>query len=102
MSDPNVFAVLTPRDRNNLASAAFRLPENAHSYFKVAVASGQGIAEEPTINSREPTPAPGPPSEQANYNSADRIMLRLDKLPKDPTKGWQFGTDPRVCDYLLG
>lgn len=101
MSDPNVFAVLTPRDRNNLARAAFCLPENADSYYRAAKGSAQGIAEEPTIDSRESTPAPGPSPEQTNYNSADRIVLRLDKPPRDPTK-WQFGTDPRVCDCLLG
>jgi hypothetical protein len=102
MSNPNVFAVLIPCDDNNLARAAFRLPENAHGYCKAAEGSAQGIAEEPTIDSREPTPAPGPSPEQANYYSADRILLRLDKPPKDPTRGWQFGTDPRFCDYLLG
>jgi hypothetical protein len=60
------------------------------------------IAEEPTIDGWEPTPAPGPSPEQSNYHSADRILLRLDKPPEDPTRGRQFGTNPRVCDYLLG
>ena len=49
----------------------------------------------------EPTPAPQLSSE-ANYDSTDRIVLPLNKLPKDPKKGWQFGTDPRVSDVLLG
>jgi hypothetical protein len=85
MSNPNIFAVLIPCDKNNLARAAFRLPENVHGYCKAAEGSAQGIAEEPTIDSREPTPAPGSSPEQSNYNSADRILLRLDKPPKDPT-----------------
>ncbi len=102
MSNPNVFAVLIPCDINNLARTAFRLPKNVHGYCKAAEGSAQGIAEEPTIDSREPTPAPGPSPEQANYNAADSILLQLDKPPKDPSRGWQFGTDPRCCDYLLG
>lgn len=97
MSDPNVFAVLIPCDKKNLARDAFRLQDNADCYCKAV----EGIAEEPTIDSREPTPAPQS-SPEGNYDSADRVLLRLDKLPKDLKKGWQFGTDPLVSDVLLG
>lgn len=97
-SDPNLFAVLVPCDEKNFASDAFGLPENAHCYHKAA----EGIVViEPTMSSREPTPAPqiGP----ALQSSSDvRILLRLDKSPKKPKVGWQFGTDPQTCDVLLG
>ena len=82
MFDPNVFAVLIPCDQKNLARDAFRLPEDADCYCNAA----KDITEEPTIDSRKPTPAPQLSSE-ANYNSTDRIVLRLNKLPKDPKKG---------------
>ncbi|MCJ1263721.1 hypothetical protein MMC22_003591 [Lobaria immixta] len=97
MSDPNIFAVLIPFDGKNRARDAFRLQANAGWYRKAA----EGIAEEPTIDSREPTPALQPDLE-GNYNSADHILLTFDEKPKDPQRGWQFGTDPRSCDVLLG
>jgi serine/threonine protein kinase len=96
MCDQNVFAVLIPCDKKNLARDAFRLEHNADWYRKAA----GGIAEEPTIDSREPTPAPQP-SFNTNYDSADRILLTFDKKPKDPGSGWQFGTD-QFSDVLLG
>ena len=97
MADPNLFAVLTAYDNKNLARDAFGLPANIHCFRKAA----EGIAEEPTIDSREPTPAPQP-SPEARCESGDRILLRLDKPPKDSKTGWKFGTDPRVSDVLLG
>lgn len=102
MSDPNVFAILIAHDSKNRARDAFRLPQNVHGYCKAVGDIVHGIAEEPTIDSREPTPAPGPFVDYFKYGSADRILLRLDRPPKDQSRGWQFGTDPRVCDYLLG
>lgn len=94
MSDTNVFAILRPYDTKDRARNAFRLQENAHCNSKAA----ECIAEGPTIGSREPTPARSS-SPEINY---DCIILRLDKPPKDPSKGWQFGTNPRVSDVLLG
>ncbi|KAL8769043.1 MAG: hypothetical protein Q9209_004829 [Squamulea sp. 1 TL-2023] len=95
MLDPKLFAVLTAK--SNSAREAFGLTENMHCYRKTI----EGIAQEPMINSREPTPAPQP-SPNANHESGDRIILRLDDMLKDPKIGWQFGTNPRVGDVLLG
>ena len=97
MLDPKLFAVLTAHDKSNLAREAFGLPENVRCYRKTT----EGIAQEPIIGSREPTPAPQPPPE-SNYESGHHILLRLDDPPKDPKTGWQFGTNPRVSDVLLG
>ncbi|KAK3174021.1 hypothetical protein OEA41_001265 [Lepraria neglecta] len=97
MLDPKLFAVLTAYDKSNLAREAFGLSENVYCYCKTT----EGIAHEAIIDSREPTPAPQSPP-NANYESGDRILLRLDDPLKDPKTGWQFGTNPRVCDVLLG
>ncbi|KAL8648858.1 MAG: hypothetical protein Q9210_004744 [Variospora velana] len=97
MLDPKLFAVLTPYDRSNLAREAFGLSENVHYYRKTT----EGIAQEPIISSREPTPA-RQPFPNANYESGNGILLRLDDPLKDPKAGWQFGTNPRVSDVLLG
>ena len=101
MDDPNVFVVLIPCDEKNRARTAFRLPENMNRFYK---ATG-GVAEEPTIDSREPTPAPLPPSEEngeRDQNATDCIILTFNKPPKDPLKGWQLGTNEVLCDVLLG
>ena len=73
MVGSNVFAVLIPFDQMKLARNAFRLPENANWYCN----SAEGIAEKPTVGSREPTPTPLSPFE-VNYNFADCTLLRLD------------------------
>ena len=101
MNDPNVFAVLIPCDKTNRAGTAFRLPENVNRFHK---ATG-GVAEEPTIDSREPTPAPLPPSKEngeGDQNATDRIILTFNKPPKDPLIGWQLGTNKDLSDVLLG
>ncbi|MCJ1255217.1 hypothetical protein MMC24_003033 [Lignoscripta atroalba] len=97
MCDEEVFAVLTPCDQCNLARKAFRLKENVNWYSGAA----EGAAEEPTIGSRDPTPAPQSSSEGKFY-SADRLLLTLNEKPKNPLKGWQFGTDLFSSDVLLG
>lgn len=53
MCDQNTFAILIPCDEKNRARDAFRLPANADWYHKAA----NGVAETPTIGSRNPTPA---------------------------------------------
>lgn len=98
MSDPNIFAVLTAHDRQDLAGQAFRLQHNVNSYFK-STGILQRIAQESNIDSRESTPAWVSSPEE---DKSDRIVLRLDKSPKNPSKGWQFGTNQRHSDILLG
>jgi hypothetical protein len=97
MVDPNVFAVLIPCDKENRARDAFRLRANLDCYHKGA----ESIAEEAIIDSRDPTPAPESLSEEG-HDFTDHILLTFDKKLKNPQRGWQFGTDPRTCDVLLG
>ncbi|KAF2453500.1 kinase-like domain-containing protein [Lineolata rhizophorae] len=101
MLDPNVFAVLTPCDEKNRARTAFSLPENADRFHKAV----GGVAEEPTIDSRQSTPSLLSPSEETggeDEDATDRIILTFDKPSKDPLKGWQFGTNKASSDVLLG
>ncbi|KAJ2896230.1 hypothetical protein MKZ38_005724 [Zalerion maritima] len=111
MYDNNVFAVFTAFDQRNMASSAFRLSHNSQWFRK---AEG-GVAEEPTIDSRETTPAPGPPcddaqSEEVNENrndnsgpgAVDRLVVTFDQLREKLHDGIQLGTDPKVSHILLG
>ena len=47
IDDPNVFAVLIPRDETNRARTAFYLLENVKRFYKAT----RGVAKEPTIDS---------------------------------------------------
>lgn len=46
-------------------------------------------------SSREPTRSP-------SASSGSRLQLTFDKRPKDIKHGFVFGSDPRICDVLLG
>ncbi|KAI9884408.1 MAG: hypothetical protein M1823_003818 [Watsoniomyces obsoletus] len=100
MADSNIFAVLTACDKSNLARDAFGLPENEHRYRYRK--GPEIIAQEPLIDSREATPAPQVEETEGGSEYGDCILLRFNDDLKDPQKGWQFGTNPRVSDVLLG
>ncbi|KAK4981719.1 hypothetical protein LTR66_009760 [Elasticomyces elasticus] len=70
MYDYNVFAVLTACDSKNKASSAFKLPHNSR-WFRKAIG---GVAEEPTIESREATPAEDAQSEDEETGAVDRLL----------------------------
>ena len=91
----NVLAVLIPCEHK--ARTAFGLEQNENRFHKAV----GGIAEEATIDSREPTPAQLPPSE-GDFDVPDRILLSFDQPPKNPLCGWQFGTNKHSSDILLG
>lgn len=95
MYDYNVLAVLVPLEIN--ARTAFGLKQNA-SRFHQAVG---GVAVEPTLDSREPTPAQLSPSEK-DPDVPEHIILTFDKPPKNPLCGWQFGTNEVSSDIFLG
>ena len=100
MYEAKVFAVLIPDDYQGLARDAFRLRPNAGLYHQ----SSKGIVTEPGLSSREPTPALSVSEHGDNDNNhdSDRLILTFDDLPRNPQRGWQFGTDPRTSDVLLG
>ena len=100
MYDYSVFAVLTASDEANKASSAFKLPQNI-TWFRKAI---RGVAEEPTINSREVTPAANPQSddEDEKLGAVDRLVLTFDELLKYPLNGIQLGTNPSTSHILLG
>ena len=95
MLDPNLFTVLTAFHKLNLAREVFALPENAHFYRKAK----ESIAQEPMIDSREPTPAPQPPS-KANHESGHCILLHLNNPLKDPKIGWAIWHQSACLRYF--
>ncbi len=84
---------MIPVDKWKLAENAFCLEDNERRYLR-------GIEEGPTISSREATPAREKLDDK--YDSKDRLQLTFDKELKDPTKEYSFGTNPQICDVLLG
>ena len=101
MYSPNVFAVLTPCNEKNKARSAFKLPQNEKWFHK---ATG-GVAEEPIIDSREPTPAPDASSGAQDVGANDRLIVTFDELLKELEScqnGVQFGTHLCLCHILLG
>lgn len=98
MYSQDVFAVFTPCDHKNKASSAFRLPHNLR-WLRPAVG---GVADEPTINSREATPAEDPQSDDEVASATDRLVMTFTELLKMPLKRIQLGTSPTLCHILLG
>ena len=105
MYEANVFAVLIPDDSGGLARDAFRLSHNAGLYHKSSIS----IFTEPGLESRDPTPALSISEHDDDSNTIDtikndndRLILTLDGRPRDPLRGWQFGTCPQTSDILLG
>ena len=99
MEDPNLIATLIPIDNKNLAEKTFRHADNESRYLPPT----QGIAEGPTLSSREATPAQElPKNDDHDYNLTHRLQLTFDEEPKNATKGYSFGTDLRQCDVSLG
>ncbi|KAL9606105.1 MAG: hypothetical protein Q9179_000731 [Wetmoreana sp. 5 TL-2023] len=97
MEDPNLIATLIAIDRR--AENAFCLKDNKNRYLPPA----RGIAEGPTVSSREATPAQEQPDDDhPEYDSTHRLQLTFGEAPKDTSQGYSFGTDPQRCDVLLG
>jgi hypothetical protein len=98
MYDHNVFAVLTAYDQKNKASSAFKLPLNSR-WFGEAVG---GVAKEPTINSREATPAEDPRSNDDESSVVNRLVVTFNELMKNPLNAIHAGTNPTSSHILLG
>ncbi|KAF2006472.1 hypothetical protein P154DRAFT_559046 [Amniculicola lignicola CBS 123094] len=109
MYGSDVFAVFTAHDQKNKASSAFELEHNSRWFCK---ATG-GVALEPTMDSRETTPAE---DSQENENededededemssNVNRLVVPFSKLLSVDglENGLQLGTNPAFCHLLLG
>ncbi|KAK4985842.1 hypothetical protein LTR50_005696 [Elasticomyces elasticus] len=92
MEDPN--ALLTLIAVSDTAETAFALSHNTHRYSPPSLSRG--------ISSRESTPFPDAHEQNGELGSYHRLQLTFDQSPKNIQEGYVFGTDPRVCDVLLG
>ena len=100
MEDPNLIAILIPADEYAYAENAFGHRDNQGRCLPPTTKTEN---DAPAISSREATPA----RELLNDEGHDdhkkhRIRLTFDEKPKDPMKGYAFGTDKQKCDVLLG
>ncbi|KAK0859116.1 hypothetical protein LTR12_017904, partial [Friedmanniomyces endolithicus] len=102
MYDADVFAVITAHDTLNLADSALRLEHNSKWFSKAA----GGVALEPTLNSRETTPADDTQSSDVERKEVlgDRLVVTFSKLFASDTfeNGLQLGTNPISSHVLLG
>jgi len=87
--------VLTAHDQKNKAGSAFELEHNLRWFCKATGA----VALEPTINSRETTPAEDSQSDDEDEEKAsavDRLVISFKKLLAldNLQNGLQLGTNP--------
>ena len=107
MYGSDVFAVITAHDQKNKAGTALELEHNSRWFRK---ATG-GVALEPTMDSREATPAEDSQSDDEEEEEEEEIasnvnrlvvsfstLLALDNLEN----GLQLGTNPTLSHILLG
>lgn len=99
--DPDIFAVIIPTDRRNLARMSFQLSANRRLYT-----SGAPTMPSPHRYGSESPDSEVPDSgdeseddEQNHLSDLDRITLRLSQKLVNPLEGFQFGTsrDSDVC-----
>ena len=99
MEDPKLIASLIPVD--DLTKHVFSYKQNKERY----VPPTGGFNDDPVVSSRESTPAYV--ISQTNNNGGDgyertsRLLLNFDEPPKDPSKGFAFGTDKQKSDVVL-
>ncbi|KAL9011220.1 MAG: hypothetical protein Q9173_003915 [Seirophora scorigena] len=103
MEDPNLIVTLIPADKHEYAENAFRRKENKD---RCLPPNRKIEDEDPVISSREATPACPLQTNQEQEDYVDpeekhRIQLTFKHPPKDPAKGYAFGTDQQKCDVLL-
>lgn len=100
MTNSDIFLSLTPRDRANWASSAFKLPHNSRWLRKAEL---RAVADRPLIGSRESTPAFEPELVHGSTSSEERLVVTFSELFKHrKDNNVYLGTDPRTCHILLG
>ena len=98
MEDPDLIATLIPV--NDLTKHVFNYKQNKERY----VPPTGRFNDDPVISSREATPAyviPQTDDGGDNYKNVFRLLLNFDKPPKDPSKGYAFGTNEQKSDVVL-
>ncbi|KAF2759763.1 kinase-like protein [Pseudovirgaria hyperparasitica] len=97
-NDLSVFAILTAKDTRNRANTALSLAHNAR-WFQPATG---GVANQATIESREPTPSPEDDSK--DDGTPMRLVLTFPKLMEleDLREGIQVGSQTATSHVLLG
>ena len=76
----------------------FQLPENSR-WLRKAVG---GVAEQPTIDSREVTPAEDLHFEDEEASAVDRLVVTFDGLLENLENGVVLGSNPKKSHILLG
>ena len=97
MEDPNL--ILTLKATGDYAKYAFCRPHNSDRYLPP---SHEVVDECINVSSREATPFTIPETEVDGEDCSHRNRLTFYQTPKNTQQGYVFGTDPRVCDVLLG
>lgn len=104
MYGTDIFAVITAHDQKNKASSVLELEHNSRWFYK---ATG-GVALEPTMDSRETTPAedsqPDDEKEEDMASNVNRLVVSFSKLLAldNFENGLQLGTNPVLSHILLG
>lgn len=106
MYSSDVFAMITAHDQKNKAGSALELEHNSRWFCK---ATG-GVALEPTMESRETTPAEDPQSddekeeEEEIASNVNCLVVSFSKLLESDNleNGLQLGTNPILSHILLG
>ncbi|KAI9789619.1 MAG: hypothetical protein M1816_005928 [Peltula sp. TS41687] len=97
MEDPTLILELRPISVR--AASAFQLEHNRKRYLPSSYASQDVLAADE--DTRESTPSVC--SERTdNGRTCSRLRLTFEVKPKDIQGGFVFGSDPNVCDILLG
>ncbi|KAL8789780.1 MAG: hypothetical protein Q9195_006672 [Heterodermia aff. obscurata] len=89
MEDPTLIATLIPG--NHLTKRVFEKNEER------CVSSVEEFNDDPATSSRETTPAYLIPQ----IVNQSCVLLKFDQPPKDPSKGYAFGTNEQDCDVVL-
>ncbi len=104
MYGSDVFAVITAHDQKHKASSALELEHNSRWFCKATA----GVILEPTMDSRETTPAEDSQSDDEKEDevasNVNRLVVSFSKLVAldNLENGLQLGTNPTLSHILLG
>ena len=100
MENPKLIATLIPVD----GPTEYIFSNETNKARCLPPTRGRFDEEGPAISSREPTPACAlswNDDGKDDLKCRHRLLLNFDEPPKDPAKGYAFGTDEKKCDVVL-